>query len=424
MSRHEISALWAHVAGELPAGDAARVEAHLSECAGCRAELEAVRTAQRLVQSARQAPPPEVDWRRVTDGINDIAARRAAIRPGWLRLALAGGMTAALALGASLWLVRPPEAGAPPPVVAAEAPREEAPGPVVESSRAAAIGTDPLAPGVRVKPGDVVETTAGGYAVLRLPEESKVRLAQASSMRFSAARPGAVALELERGRLTALASHAAGRNAFEVRAGAVVVRVVGTAFSVAAGPRDVSVAVAEGRVTVEWPGQSRAVSAGERLVVAGAAGKPAGLSAQDREEFRALGLELAARPAVVAPPVPSAPPSPPPVQGPALPADSTTVEVEAPAGVQEGPAAAAERLFLRRAEDGLRAHQCQGFLVGLQDIVESSEDRKLRERARILRARCFDDTLQPVEAEGEYRRYLQEFPRGDYAAEARRSLEE
>jgi ferric-dicitrate binding protein FerR (iron transport regulator) len=417
MSRHEVSALWAYAAGELSAEGAARVEKHLSECAGCRAELEAVRASQRLLQSARQAPAPEVDWARVTDGVNDAAARRAAFRPGWLRLALAGGMAAALALG-GVWLVRWPSGQAP------EASPEVTVGPasVVEGAREAARGPEALAPGTRVNSGDVVETSAAGHAVLRLPEESRVRLAPASSVRLAAARRETVKLVLDRGRLTAQASHTAERTAFEVRAGAVVVRVVGTVFSVAASPREVSVAVAEGKVKVEWPGQSRAVKAGERLVVAGGAGRAAAFSAQDRAEFGSMGVELTARPAAA--PVPPEPPSV-PAASPAEPTTvepTTVVEVETPAGAEEGPAGDMERLFLRRAEDGLRAHRCQGFLVGLQDVAESSEDAQLRQRARILRARCFDDLLRPVEAEGEYRRYLQEFPQGDYSSEARRSI--
>jgi hypothetical protein len=56
--------------------------------------------------------------------------------------------------------------------------------------------------------------------------------------------------------------------------------------------------------------------------------------------------------------------------------------------------------------------------------MENTEDPRAKAKARILRARCFDERLMPTEARREYRRYLEEWPRGEFAEEARRAAAE
>jgi hypothetical protein len=79
-------------------------------------------------------------------------------------------------------------------------------------------------------------------------------------------------------------------------------------------------------------------------------------------------------------------------------------------------------LFLRRAEEALQRGGCGHYLLGLGDITETTGDETAREMARVLRARCFDDQLDPDRGEAEYRKYLEEYPAGRFANEARQAL--
>jgi hypothetical protein len=82
----------------------------------------------------------------------------------------------------------------------------------------------------------------------------------------------------------------------------------------------------------------------------------------------------------------------------------------------------ADERFLGYARLQLSPRTCESFLVGLAEIAQRSPREGHREQARYLRARCFEEKLQPKAAEGEYRQYLNEFPRGRYVREARTAL--
>ncbi|MFP2912755.1 tetratricopeptide repeat protein [Pyxidicoccus sp. 3LFB2] len=82
----------------------------------------------------------------------------------------------------------------------------------------------------------------------------------------------------------------------------------------------------------------------------------------------------------------------------------------------------ADERFLGYARMQLSARKCESFLVGLEEIAQRSPRESHREQARYLRARCFEEKLQSKAAQGEYRQYLNEFPRGRYAREANTAL--
>jgi hypothetical protein len=79
-----------------------------------------------------------------------------------------------------------------------------------------------------------------------------------------------------------------------------------------------------------------------------------------------------------------------------------------------------EQLFLEKAEQSLAKGGCERYLAGLEDIaLDTSEPAQL---ARVLRARCYDAQLRPKQAMGEYAKYLEAFPKGRFADEARAAL--
>lgn len=81
-----------------------------------------------------------------------------------------------------------------------------------------------------------------------------------------------------------------------------------------------------------------------------------------------------------------------------------------------------ETIFMHRAEAALAKGACERFLVGLEDIAQDSSRTPRSELARVLRARCYELELRPRQAINEYRKYLEEYPRGRYVDEAREAL--
>lgn len=79
-----------------------------------------------------------------------------------------------------------------------------------------------------------------------------------------------------------------------------------------------------------------------------------------------------------------------------------------------------EQLFLEKAQASLEKGGCDRYLPGLEDIVIEGQDAA--QLARVLRARCFDVQLRPRQAMSEYVKYLEAFPRGRFAGEARAAL--
>jgi hypothetical protein len=79
-----------------------------------------------------------------------------------------------------------------------------------------------------------------------------------------------------------------------------------------------------------------------------------------------------------------------------------------------------EQLFLEKAEASLEKGTCERFLAGLEDIALEGTDQA--QLARVLRARCYDVQLRPRQAMGEYVKYLEAFPKGRFAEEARTAL--
>ena len=320
MAHHEHLALWALAAGELDAEARARVEAHVADCTECAQALEQVRRSRAVLHEARGVVPA-VRTEVMSERLRSAAERRlggsrSAVRWPWA-VAFAGTCAVLLVL----WLVRAPTglggteglvAERPSPGtagrVAAGVPDGAAPGEavspapdsggdvlpgsiaqalpadatppstervaIVEAERTAGSGAviretggqeRALAPGMKLQSGTAVRTPARSSAMLRLPDESRVRLSAGSEVELSRAESRDVHLTVKQGRLSVEASHAE-RHGFLVEAAGMRVSVVGTVFTVERTKDGAAVAVAEGQVRVEADGQpARLVSAGERL---------------------------------------------------------------------------------------------------------------------------------------------------------------
>src|SRR5262249_13932139 len=78
-----------------------------------------------------------------------------------------------------------------------------------------------------------------------------------------------------------------------------------------------------------------------------------------------------------------------------------------------------EGIFIQRAERSLNHGTCERFLLGLDEVAADPKRGPRAEKARILRARCFDSLMKTKETEQEYRKYVREYPVGTFMDEAR-----
>ncbi|NPV46608.1 MAG: hypothetical protein HPY69_06605 [Armatimonadetes bacterium] len=131
-----------YIAGELTRRQRARVEAHLSVCAACRAEMEALRRLDTLLRAVPTATPP-ADLARQTLSRARVALgrrERRVLQPGRLLTSWGTMAASAVALCLVVWYAAslPGREGAPPPAV----------GPT-EQGLIARAASSPAVPGTR-----------------------------------------------------------------------------------------------------------------------------------------------------------------------------------------------------------------------------------------------------------------------------------
>lgn len=79
MFGHVTNRLSAYCHGELPPGEARRVEAHVAQCEYCRRELDEIRLGVALASHLERVPAPETLWAHVEAGLEDAASRSATV---------------------------------------------------------------------------------------------------------------------------------------------------------------------------------------------------------------------------------------------------------------------------------------------------------------------------------------------------------
>ncbi|WP_109486710.1 FecR domain-containing protein [Occallatibacter savannae] len=219
-------------AGTLPVTRALLVEAHLRECAVCYRRLRTGSGA--------------VNW-----SVPKVVPIRPRIRP----LAMAWAMAASLAVAAAglfvyqaYWQV--------PPGVRAEVQSIDGSASLITDS-----GDRLLAPGAQLHDGDILRTSGGSHAVVRLADGSTVEMNERSALGFQARGHNAT-LDLDRGAVIVKAMHRKSGHLY-VQTEDCRVAVTGTVFSVDSGIKGSRIGVLQGAVEVRHSGVRSMVHAGD-----------------------------------------------------------------------------------------------------------------------------------------------------------------
>jgi transmembrane sensor len=268
-----------------------------------------------------QALQREVDAAALEAGWQRVRARRR--RPRALRHAPLAAAVAALAAILFLWL-RPPAAPA-------------------EVGALAVAGSVPLP----------VEWESGTGATIALDDGSRVELAADSRLRTRSSDAAHVELALEHGRAT-FDVKPGGPRAWGIDAGPVVVRVLGTRFTVERDGDVVDVSVERGKVLVEGDG----VPGGSRVLLAG-----------DAIRVEPPSLPVDALPAAAPPPEAALAPEAP------LPPGAPALTPDPPAATAPAEPAPAEPDPMSRADAARREGRPREALTLLEAVVEQGSAR-------------------------------------------------
>jgi hypothetical protein len=217
-----------YLAGRLTDSRRLLIDDHLGRCGECRRALAEVKGEGQVVS---------------------IAKGRRFLNYGWTRWAVAAGVVVV-----GLYAAR----GRIDSALAPSGPRATV---ISVSGALYRLPQSILQPGATLADQDVVRTTAGSRAILRLADGSRVELNQRTELAVQAAWSGAT-IRLDRGDIIVQAAKQR-RGYLRVVARDSIASVKGTVFAVSSGAAGSLVSVVEGSVAVSQPGVERTLTAGK-----------------------------------------------------------------------------------------------------------------------------------------------------------------
>ena len=218
-----------YLAGQLSGSRRLLIDDHLGRCPQCRRVLAGIKGEQQVLAM----PKPRRIW-----------------FTGWTRWAVAAG-----AVLAALYLGRDT-------IDAALAPSGPRATVVSVTGAVYRVQQGALGPGATLSEAEVIRTTAGSRAVLRLADGSRVEMNQRTELSIQAAWSGQT-IRLDRGDVIVEAAEQR-RGRLRVVTRDSIASVKGTVFAVSSGAAGSLVAVVQGSVAVSRPGSERLLTRGQQ----------------------------------------------------------------------------------------------------------------------------------------------------------------
>ena len=245
-TRHVRKSLARYVDNELPAGDRARVEAHVAVCADCRRTLDQIQLSASLVRGLKRVTAPPSVWASIEQGLTDRPLRRP-----WLSLPTVQWIGACalvlIAAGSAYLWPRPP----------AERPWEVSP---------AGGGST-----VHMSAGEWIDTRDNSQKRILVRGYGTVDVAPGSRVRLGAVSPSEHRLMLAHGTITAEIN--APPRLFIVDTPASTVVDLGCAYTVSVGADGTgTLRMTSGWAALEFKGRESLVPAGALCRTAPGAG--------------------------------------------------------------------------------------------------------------------------------------------------------
>jgi hypothetical protein len=224
-------------AGTISAGRKLLLEDHLRECAACRHYSEGLAEPDAEAQKwtpAYQAAARTVSWGKLSAyAALFVAAALGAFTVNYYFFAAAPGMRARVeGVQGNLYVV-------------------------------SAQGDRAVTPGTELQEGELLRTSAGSHAFVRLADGSRVEMNERAEFAVASTRRNTT-IRLQRGNVIVEAAHRT-RGHLYVATADCRVAVTGTVFSVNSGLKGSRVAVIEGNVDVGYSGQRTMLHAGDEV---------------------------------------------------------------------------------------------------------------------------------------------------------------
>jgi hypothetical protein len=254
-----INLISAEIDGELSGGERSQLDAHLAQCADCRATAEAMRLQD--AQLVRAFVPRRKAAADIAVRVTSQLTRSRARRTAWLSpiaAAAAGFLLAVL-------ILRPWTRTATTPTpenatIASIGHLDIATG-LVEC-QTPGKSWQPMQTGAAISRGSRIRTGPGVRCEFAMDDGSEIRLNENSELKLAQSRK----LDLAVGQVFSVV--AKGRSSFELAVAGATVTALGTRFDVQRRPERVVLAVLDGSTQLAGPGAQRVVQQGQVVSLA------------------------------------------------------------------------------------------------------------------------------------------------------------